>query len=68
MTGKLLNEKYDGVVLYLITYVAYILIGVMFLWIYLWNSITVTGLIDSVCETKYATFISITDGVWVLLT
>lgn len=37
-------------------YVAYILIGVMFLWIYLWNSITVTGLIDNVCETKYANF------------
>lgn len=34
--------------------IAYILIGVLFLWIYIWNSITVIGCVDSAHATKYA--------------
>ena len=37
-------------------YVAYILIGMLFLSIYIWNSLTVTGLVDRECATKYAVF------------
>lgn len=36
--------------------VAYSLIGMLFLFIYLWNSLTVTGLVDRECATKYAVF------------
>lgn len=36
--------------------IAYILIGVLFLWIYIWNSITVIGCVDSAYATKYAVF------------
>ena len=35
---------------------AYTIIGCLFLWIYIWNSITVTGRIDSACATKYAQY------------
>lgn len=35
---------------------AYILVGCLFLCIYIWNSITVTGRIDSLSETKYAQY------------
>lgn len=35
---------------------AFALLAYLFLWIYIWNSVTVTGKIDGACATKYAQY------------
>lgn len=37
-------------------YITYVLIGVLFIWIYIWNIITVTGRVDVAHATKYAIY------------
>jgi len=36
--------------------VVYVLIGILFVYVYIWNSVTVIGVVDDACATKYAQY------------